>query len=196
MKTLANSMMIAACCLLAIGSQAQGQDTKTQQQVQGKQSGNATRAGNLDDKTVGTSIRASQLIGMNIENKAGEGVGEISDLVIDARTGKVSYAAVTYGGFIGIGNKMHAVPMAAFKFMADPDDKDETILVLNVTQKQMEGETGFDESTWPNFADKSFQTETNRRYGVEMHHDNEGRSTYSSDKKKMDDKDHDKRSDK
>ncbi|QEG20333.1 PRC-barrel domain-containing protein [Mariniblastus fucicola] len=131
---------------------------------------NANRAGNLDPKTVGSHIRASQLMGRNIENNQGEDLGEVHDIVLDARTGKIGYVCVTYGGLLGIGNDLHAVPFEAFKFSADPDDRDETILVLNVTQEQMEGAKGFTESTWPNFADKRFTDSLGKRYGTQKTH--------------------------
>ena len=125
----------------------------------------------LDDATNGSQVRVSQLMGMNIQNAQGESVGEISDVVMDANTGKICYAAVTYGGLMGIGNKMHAVPLKAFKMKKNTDDKDDACLVLNVTQKQMEGETGFDESNWPSSADQTFTSNMNKRYGVSEHAD-------------------------
>ena len=84
-----------------------------------------------------------------IENSASEHVGEINDLVIDAREREIRYVAVTYGGFLGIGNELHAVPFEAFQFKADPDDPADTVLVLNVTQEEMKGAKQFDENKWP-----------------------------------------------
>jgi sporulation protein YlmC with PRC-barrel domain len=127
------------------------------------------RAGLLDSKTSGTSIRASQLIGMNIENSQQKGVGEVNDIVLDARTGEIQYVAVTYGGFLGVGNKMFAVPFAAFEVRQDPDDPDDyddLVLVLDVTEQQLEGAKGFDEDHWPNFADENFTNDLYRRYDV------------------------------
>jgi len=126
-----------------------------------------SNVGKLDPKTAGANIRASQLIGMNIQNSAGESLGTVNDLVVDGNTGKVRYAAVTYGGFLGIGNKMFAVPFEAFKCRENPKNKDYHILVLDVTKKQMEGAMGFDEAHWPNFADQKFTSELYKRYGVE-----------------------------
>ena len=128
---------------------------------------NRAAAGQLDSKTRGANIRASQLTGMNIQNTKGESVGEINDLVIDAKTGKVRYAAVTYGGFLGIGNKLFAVPFEAFKIGHQSNDSDETVLVLDVTPQQLEGSVGFDEDNWPNFADKEYTAEIYKRYKVE-----------------------------
>lgn len=124
-------------------------------------------AGQLDSKTRGTNIRVSQLIGMNIQNSQGESVGEINDLVLDASTGKVRYAAVTYGGFLGIGNKMFAVPFEAFKVQHKATDSDGTVLVLDVTPEQLEGSVGFDENNWPDFADKEYTAEIYKRYKIE-----------------------------
>lgn len=127
---------------------------------------NPTRAGSLDPKTLGTYIRASQLIGMNIQNDAEKGVGEIHDLVLNVADGRVHYVAVAYGGFLGLGDELHAVPMKAFQFKQDPDDRDETVLVLNVTKERMEGAKGFNQDNWPNFADASFTREIDQRYSM------------------------------
>lgn len=131
-------------------------------------------AAQLDPSTPGHTIRASQLTGMNIENNERKSVGEINDLVIDFNTGKVRYAAVTYGGFLGIGDKLFAVPFEAFQTRANPDDPDEQILVLNVTQKTLEGAQGFDQENWPDFADQNFTRQLDKRYGVQRNRANQG----------------------
>lgn len=138
-------------------------NTASQRQATNRRS----QAGQLDEKMTGANIRASQLIGMNIQNSAGESVGEINDIVFDGSSGRVRYAAVTYGGFLGVGNKMFAVPFEAFKVQANPDDRQEHILVLNVTQKQLEGATGFSEDSWPNFADKTMARDLDKRYNID-----------------------------
>ena len=124
-------------------------------------------AGQLDSRTRGANIRVSQLTGMNIQNPQGESVGGINDLVLDANTGRVRYAAVTYGGFLGIGNKMFAVPFEAFKMQRSADDPSDIVLVLDVTPEQLKGSVGFDENSWPDFADKQYTAEIYKRYKVE-----------------------------
>ncbi len=159
------NFLTAAVCVTLIGTEGVAQNSATR--TERVQDGDANRAGSLDSRTMGATIRASQFMGQNIQNSQGESVGKVSDVVLDASRGKISYVAVTYGGFLGIGNDMHAVPFEAFKFMPDPDDRDETVLVLNVTKQQMEGAKGFNESTWPNFADKAFRDSVDKRYGVD-----------------------------
>jgi len=150
---------------------AQADDETKQKNEVTKQKAEAShaqrnRAGKLDEKTAGANVRSSELIGRNIQNPSGKSVGEISDLVIDAKDGTIRYAAVTYGGLLGIGNKMYAVPFQAFECRHDPDDRDEYVLVLDVTEKQLEGDQGFDEDHWPNFADPTFTEGINKRYKV------------------------------
>jgi sporulation protein YlmC with PRC-barrel domain len=145
------------------------QDTTTAPNRTGQQENRAqgTQIGVLDEHTSGATIRASQLIGMNIENQKGEGVGEINDLVIDGNTGQVRYAAVTYGGFLGLGDKLFAVPFEAFKVRRQTGDADDHVLTLDVTQQQLEGAVGFDQENWPNFADRNFTRELDLRYGID-----------------------------
>lgn len=66
---------------------------------------------------------------------------------------------------------MFAVPFAAFKVKPNPDDRSTMALVLDETQKQLEGSVGFDEEHWPNFANEKFQPELSKRYGVNYDRD-------------------------
>ncbi len=123
----------------------------------------------LDDKTSGATVRASKLIGTNLKNSNDENVGEIKDLVIDTSSGKVRYAAVTYGGFLGLGSKLFAVPFEAFRVRQNTSalSPGDYTLTLDVTKDQMKGAQGFDNDHWPDFANASFAQELDRRYNVD-----------------------------
>jgi sporulation protein YlmC with PRC-barrel domain len=110
-------------------------------------------------------IRASKLIGTKLVNRSNENVGTIGDLVIDSDSGQVEYAAVSFGGFLGMGDKWFAVPMEAIKVETLPNSG-QSVLVLNVTKQQMEGAVGFDDASWPNFADPQFTNDLYRRFEV------------------------------
>lgn len=120
----------------------------------------------IDSTTSGHGIRVSKLIGMKIQNSNKDSVGQIKDLVVDPASTRVQYVAVTYGGFLGLGDKLFAVPMHAIQVKQDPDNRDRVVLVLDVTKEQMKGAEGFDEANWPNFADENFAGEIHRRYNV------------------------------
>lgn len=173
------TMTATACAagLMLITSGAFAQNTKTKERTDTRsaqkertnrqQAKPRSRAGSLDKKTTGSNLRVSQLIGMNIQNTKGESLGEIHDVVVDTSNYKVKYAAVSYGGFLNLGDKLFAVPIEAIECKQNPEDRDEHILVMNVTQKQLEGAQGFNEDSWPNFADPKFTDSLDKRYGVE-----------------------------
>lgn len=81
--------------------------------------------------------------------------------------GEVRYVAVAYGGFLGIGDKMHAVPLSAFQFKRDKGMfYDDTELILNVTKEQLKDETGFDANNWPDLDSETYRIDLDRRYNA------------------------------
>jgi sporulation protein YlmC with PRC-barrel domain len=124
----------------------------------------------LDEKTIGGTVRASKLIiGTNLKNSNDESVGEIKDLVMDANSGKIRYVAVTYGGFLGLGSKLFAVPFEAFRVRQNTSalTPGDYMLTLDVTKDQLSGAEGFDSDHWPDFANATFTQELDRRYKVD-----------------------------
>lgn len=161
----------AAIALLVAGTSVNAQNNQNNQNRNTTQNRRAN-ANNMQGKTV----RASEVIGMNIYNPQGEDVAEVNDVVLDPNTGKVRYAAVTYGGFLGIGDEMFAVPWEAFQCTQDPDNPEDHRLTLDVTKEQLEGAQGFNQDNWPNFADPNFTSDLDRRYRVSRNRDqNRGR---------------------
>ena len=107
-------------------------------------------------------FRASTLEDMKVRDPAGEDIGKIKDLVIDFNTGKVAYAALDFGGFLGFGEKYFAVPWNAFKYQTNGNEHH---LVLNVTKEHLKNAPGFDKSHWPDMASPNWATEVDRFYG-------------------------------
>jgi hypothetical protein len=84
---------------------------------------------------------AETLLGNDVYNNASEDLGEI---MLDMRTGKVGYAVLSYGGFLGMGEKFFAVPRGALKL----DTKNKRF-TLNVGKDQLKEAPGFDKDHWP-----------------------------------------------
>ncbi|WP_425400935.1 PRC-barrel domain-containing protein [Aeoliella sp.] len=164
------AILMATCVGMMSTSTAQNatrEATKQQpQQYESRRPNLSERSRSDSHHKQGHVVRASNILGHNIVNGQDKNVGEISDLVLDPATGKIRYAAVTYGGFIGIGDKLFAVPWEAFSCRVDPENSDDYIVTLNVTQEQLEGAEGFDQDNWPNFADPEFAQDLDKRYGV------------------------------
>jgi len=118
-----------------------------------------------DTSTERMMLRASVILGMKVKNEAQKELGKVSDLVIEVHPGKIRYAALSYGGFLGLGDKLFAVPWKAFESRHDISTKDFS-LVLNIDEARLRKATGFDKTKWPDFADPSITEELDKYYGV------------------------------
>ncbi|PQO46578.1 PRC-barrel domain-containing protein [Blastopirellula marina] len=108
--------------------------------------------------------RASDVQGMRIENEAGESLGTVRDLVIDTDQARVKYIAVSYGGFLGLGSKLFAVPFNAFEYRPATQDE-KAVLLLNLDETTLRKAPGFDADNWPNMASPEFASTIDRHYG-------------------------------
>jgi sporulation protein YlmC with PRC-barrel domain len=79
-----------------------------------------------------SAIRAKKVIGTHVKDRAGQKIGEIEDIVLDKQSNQIKFAVVSFGGFLGIGEKYHPLPWASL----DYDDKDSGY-VVNATEEQL-----------------------------------------------------------
>jgi sporulation protein YlmC with PRC-barrel domain len=103
--------------------------------------------------TVTKANKASDLIGMDVRNNQNEKLGDIKDLVLDLHSGKVAYAVLSVGGFLGIGDKYIAVPPESFSVA--PDGKN---LVLNADKAKIQNAPGFAKNDWPDVNTPTWRT--------------------------------------
>ncbi len=97
-------------------------------------------------------VAASKIIGEAVVNLQNENVGKIHELVIDAKKNRVAYVVLTFGGFMGMGNKLFAIPWEAFTFSAT-----ENKLILNVDKEKLKTAPGFEkDEKWPDFSDTTW----------------------------------------
>jgi PRC-barrel domain len=97
--------------------------------------------------------KASDVIGQSVYTMDDQEKGKIKDLMIGP-DGKIAYAAVSFGGFLGIGDKLFAVPMDAIH-ITWKDGKLEKAKV-DVTEQSIKARQGFDNDHWPQQADRGF----------------------------------------
>jgi len=89
-----------------------------------------------------------QLVGRKVENPKGESLGKIEDVMIDTGEGRVAYAVLSFGGFMGMGNKLFAYPWSALHIHGE--DK----VTLDVTKESLENAPGFPKDKWPDMNDR------------------------------------------
>jgi sporulation protein YlmC with PRC-barrel domain len=108
---------------------------------------------------------ASDLIGMKVVSQQSEHLGKIEDVVVHPG-GRASYAVLSIGGWLGMGEKLFAMPMTVLRTVeADttkPDSK--RSLILPLQKDQLEKAPGFDKSSWPNFANPDWTKDVDAFY--------------------------------
>lgn len=115
---------------------------------------------------------AQTLIGDAVFNDEGDDLGDILEIMLDMRTGKVAYAVLSFGGFLGLGDKLFAVPWHALKL-----DTVRKAFVLNVTKSQLSNAPGFEKEAWPDMTDIAWVEKTHMFYKAAMPHESERQST-------------------
>ena len=107
-------------------------------------------------------LSAGSLIGNEVCNRNQQRLGEITELMLNTVTGGVSYAVVSAGGFLGMGDTLHAVPWSALSL-----DKEGHRFVLDIDAERFKDAPGFDKENWPNRADVSWTNRVNAFYGMQ-----------------------------
>ena len=107
-------------------------------------------------------MKASKLSGDNVRNSAGEDLGHIEEIMIDVPSGRVAYAVLSFGGFLGMGNKLFAIPWEALTL-----NQDEKEFVLNIDRQQLEQAPGFDKDNWPDMTDRAWGSQVFAYYGYD-----------------------------
>ncbi len=97
---------------------------------------------------------ASTLEGNDVVNNAKEKVGDIKGIMLDVQRGNIAYAVLSVGGFLGMGDKLFAVPWSALTLDADHHN-----FCLDISKERLRNAPGFDKENWPENADRSLATE-------------------------------------
>ena len=107
-------------------------------------------------------LSASSLASDDVKDADGKKLGKVDEIMIDIPSGRVAYAVMSFGGFLGMGDKLFAVPWSALQV-----DEDEKCFILDVDRSVLERAPGFNKDRWPDMADPSWGTQVYRHYGVE-----------------------------
>jgi sporulation protein YlmC with PRC-barrel domain len=111
---------------------------------------------NVKDKTLANMpvrvLTASSIIGDKVENFQGENLGDIRDIMLNLNTGCIEYVVLEFGGFLGIGEKLFAVPFNALTLHADRQ-----LFLINKNKQTLKDAPGFDKDHWPETNDRHFQ---------------------------------------
>lgn len=117
-------------------------------------------------------LSSTSITGTNVTNQKGESLGEIKDLMVDTSNGTITYAVLSFGGFLGLGDKYFAIPFEAFSVNTTTHK-----FVLNVDKDRLENAPGFDKDNWPKTDDTKYWNDLYTHYGVSRRSFNSQRQT-------------------
>ncbi len=117
------------------------------------------RSSGYDSKPAPGLLSAATITGDDVRNMQDEDLGKIQDIMIDLSDGKIRYVVLASGGFLGMGDRLFAVPWKAL--VHDPENKR---FLLDVAAERLKNAPGFDKDQWPNMADPTWNSTVESYY--------------------------------
>jgi hypothetical protein len=108
-----------------------------------------------------TLISSDKVEGTAVYNRAGEKLGSIHTLMIDKTSGKVAYAVMSFGGFLGIGDRYHPLPWSVLDYETSQGG-----YVVDLDRSKLEGAPTYGTSETPNWSDRSWGQQVHDYYGT------------------------------
>ncbi|WP_019594890.1 PRC-barrel domain-containing protein [Thioalkalivibrio sp. ALM2T] len=113
-----------------------------------------------NDTHVGpTLVSASTITGDEVCNLREEKLGKILDVMLDISEGEIRYAVLASGGFLGMGDRLFAIPWKALKH-----DKEHKRFLLDADPEWLKNAPGFPKDEWPNMADATWHSTVDSYY--------------------------------
>jgi sporulation protein YlmC with PRC-barrel domain len=97
--------------------------------------------------------KTSDFIGKGVKNPDGEDLGKVDDIVIDPDNWRITYGVLSFGGFLGIGDDLFALPWSSLELKGNAE-----VFTLNIDKERLQKAEGFDKDNWPNMADERWAT--------------------------------------
>jgi sporulation protein YlmC with PRC-barrel domain len=117
--------------------------------------------GNVQECPGPELMAAATLTGEPVVTPTGEELGKIEAIMLDVCSGRIAYAVLSFGGFLGLGEKLFAIPWSALTL-----DIRAKKFILDIGKEKLERAPGFDKDHWPPMADSRWATELHGYYDV------------------------------
>ena len=104
---------------------------------------------------------ADTLIGDDVYNNDDEDLGAIKEIMLDMQSGEVAYAVLSFGGVMGMGEKLFAVPWQSLTL-----DTINKRFILDIDKEQLKNAPGFDKDNWPDMSNSDWSSEVDSFYGT------------------------------
>lgn len=115
----------------------------------------------LETRETSDLISSEKVEGTAVMNRQGEKLGSIESVMIEKRSGRVAYAVMSFGGFLGIGDQHHPVPWSSLTY-----DTNVGGYVIDADRARLQGAPAYKGSETPNWADRTWGQRVHQYYGV------------------------------
>lgn len=143
---------------VALAQNADTQQPAQHQQTQANQNDGVLGWGNKAEAPAGT-VRASTLIGTEVYNRQDKHLGEINDIVLDKDGKKIGYVVLSYGGLLGMGDKLFAMPKDMVQHTPGQDKA-----YVQLDEQVLRSAPGFDKNNWPSEANAGYYKQLDEYY--------------------------------
>ena len=110
-----------------------------------------------------TVVNVNDVINLKVMNNQDQDLGKIEAIMLQKDSGKVAYVVLTYGGFLGMGNKLFAIPWNVFSYDASKD-----CLRLSLSEEKLKNSPGFDKNNWPDMSDHTWNSSIYSYYNLPL----------------------------
>ncbi|TAL62857.1 MAG: PRC-barrel domain containing protein [Legionella sp.] len=104
-------------------------------------------------------VNVNNVVGVDVKNAQNENLGEIEAVMLDKATGQVAYVVLSYGGFLGMGDKLFALPWHIFSY-----DDSEDCFKIPLDKEKLKNSPGFDKDHWPDMSSSTWRNSINSYY--------------------------------
>lgn len=106
-------------------------------------------------------VNANDVIGVEVRNLQDEKLGKIEALMLDKLEGQVAYVVLSFGGFLGMGNKFFALPWSVFTY-----NEDQECFIIAIDKETLKNSPGFDKDHWPDMSNATWRSTIYQHYGI------------------------------
>lgn len=127
----------------------------------------------MDTMTRPRTLSMSTLMNEPVHNMQGQNIGKVEDYMLDLDRGCVEYAVLSFGGFLGIGEKYFAIPWDSMRL-----DTENRAWLLDVSKERLQQAPGFDRDNWPDLTDVDYRRSLSTFWTVNTTGERGGRTPY------------------
>jgi hypothetical protein len=121
----------------------------------------STRSDTVAQDETSSLIAASKVEGTSVYNRRGESLGSIYDVMIGKRSGKVGYAIMSFGGFLGMGERYHPLPWEVLDY-----DEQQGGYVVDLDKQRLQDAPSYGVDETPDWSNRDYGRRIDEYYGV------------------------------